>query len=81
MAAVDQRCKERPRQLSADSGFFTLDNLHAVEAQGINVYMPDAVLAKELHQGPRVKGAGPRARRSPSAPATEVAQCRRSSRV
>jgi hypothetical protein len=52
-----QRCGERPQQVSADSGFFTLPNVHALEAQGIEVYMPDSVLAKELHTGRRVKGA------------------------
>ena len=57
--AVEQRCGERPQQVSADSGFFTLPNVHALEAQGIEVYMPDSVLAKELHTGRRVKGAAP----------------------
>jgi transposase len=57
--AVSERCGEGPRQVSADSGFFTLLNVHALEAQGIEVYMPDAVLAKELNTGRRVKGAAP----------------------
>jgi len=57
--AVEQRCGERPPQVSADSGFFTLSNVHALEAQGIDVYVPDAVLAKELNTGRRVKGAWP----------------------
>ncbi len=57
--AVTQRCGERPQQASADSGFFTLDNVHALEAQGIDGYLPDAVLAKELNTGRRVKGAAP----------------------
>ena len=57
--AVEQRCGERPQQVSADSGFFTLPNVHALEAQGIEVYMPDSVLAKELHTGRWVKGAAP----------------------
>jgi transposase len=57
--AVVQRCGERPRQLSADSGFFTLPNLPALEAQGIDVYMPDAVLAQELNTGRPLKGAAP----------------------
>jgi transposase len=59
VAAAEQRCGERPRQVSADSGFFTLPNLQALEEQGIDVYMPDAVLAKELNTGRRVKGAAP----------------------
>lgn len=57
--AVEERCAERPQQVSADSGFFTLDNVHRLEAQGIDVYVPDAVLAKELNTGRRVKGAAP----------------------
>lgn len=57
--AVAERCGERPRQVSADSGFFTLANVHALEAQGVDVYVPDAVLAKELNTGRRVKGAAP----------------------
>lgn len=57
--AVVERCGERPPQVSADRGFFTLPNVHALEAQGIDVYMPDAVLAKELNTGRRVKGAAP----------------------
>src|SRR6266567_3248536 len=56
---LGERCGERPRQVSADSGFFTLPNVHALEAQGMDVYMPDAVLAKELNTGRRVKGAAP----------------------
>jgi transposase/IS5 family transposase len=56
---VERRCGERPRQVSADSGFFTLPNVHALEGQGIDVYMPDSVLAKELQIGRRVKGAAP----------------------
>ena len=57
--AVTARCAERPHQVSADSGFFTLPNVHALEAQGIEVYVPDAVLAKELNTGRRVQGAAP----------------------
>jgi len=59
VAAAAERCRERPRQVSADSGFFTLPNVHALEEQGMDVYMPDAVLARELNTGRRVKGAAP----------------------
>jgi transposase len=55
--AVSERCGERPRRVSADSGFFTLPNLHALEAQGMDVYLPDPVLARELNTGRRVKRA------------------------
>jgi transposase len=59
LEGVVERCGERPQKLSADSGFFDLPNLHALEAQGVDVYMPDSVLAKELNRGQRVKGAAP----------------------
>jgi transposase/IS5 family transposase len=56
---VRERCGERPQKVSADSGFFTLPNVHALEAQGIDLYLPDPVLAKELNTGRRVQGAAP----------------------
>jgi transposase/IS5 family transposase len=57
--AVAERCGKQPQKVSADSGFFTLANVHALEAQGIDVYVPDAVLAKELNTARRVRGAAP----------------------
>lgn len=57
--AVAQRCAQPPAQVSADSGFFTLDNVRALEGRGIEVYVPDAVLARELNCGHRVRGAAP----------------------
>jgi hypothetical protein len=57
--SVAERCGERPQQVSADSGFFTLSNVHALEVRGIDLYLPDAVLAKELNTGRRVVGAWP----------------------
>lgn len=85
---VERRCGERPRQVSADSGFFTLPNVHALEAQGIDVYLPDSVLAKELQIGRRVKGAAPvrdpahhRMRRKLRAPAGRAIYQRRKATV
>ncbi|MGH7194513.1 MAG: transposase, partial [Candidatus Saccharimonadales bacterium] len=57
--AVTQRWGEPPVQVSADSGFFTLKNVHSLEKSGIDVYVPDAVLARELNTGQRVRGAAP----------------------
>ena len=36
MGAVEQRMGERPQQLSADSGFFSLQNLEGLPAPGID---------------------------------------------
>jgi IS5 family transposase len=64
--AVKERCGEPPRQVSADSGFFTLRNVHALEAQGLDVYLPDPVLARELNTGRRVKRAACSPARDPA---------------
>jgi len=56
--AVEERCRETPKQVSADSGFFSLDNLRSLEARGIEGYVPDSNLACELNGGGRQCRAG-----------------------
>jgi hypothetical protein len=53
---VEQECGERPRQASADSGFFSQENLRAMEERGIDAYVPDSHLAHELNRGRRPRG-------------------------
>ena len=55
---VEQECGERPEQVSADSGFFSQQNLRAMEERGIDAYVPDSHLAHELNRGRRVRGHG-----------------------
>lgn len=55
---VEQECGERPRQVSADSGFFSQGNLRAMEERGIDAYVPDSHLAHELNWGRRVRSHG-----------------------
>jgi len=55
---VERACGERPRQVSADSGFFKQENLRAMEARGIDAYVPDSHLAHELNWGQRPRGHG-----------------------
>lgn len=55
---VEQECGERPRQVSADSGFFSQENLRAMEERGIDAYVPDSHLAHELNWGRRVRSHG-----------------------
>src|SRR2546425_11428415 len=57
--AVEQRCGERPPQVSADSGFFTLSGVVELAQRGIDAYVPDSTLARELNRGPRVRGGAP----------------------
>jgi transposase len=56
--AVEERCGETPKQVSADSGFFSLENLKGLEARGIEGYVPDSNLACELNGGGRRCRAG-----------------------
>lgn len=55
---VKQECGEPPRQVSADAGFFTQENLREMEEQEIDAYVPDSHLAHELNRGKRVRGHG-----------------------
>jgi transposase len=55
VAEVERQCRARPQQVLADSGFYSGDNLDALEAQGIDGYIPDSNLARELNLGRRGK--------------------------
>ena len=47
---VQQNCRARPQEVSADSGFFSVQNLKGLERRGIEGYLPDAHLTGELKQ-------------------------------
>src|SRR5258708_25749453 len=53
--AVERACGERPRQISGDSGFFSLDNLQTMEERNIDAYVPDSTLARTLNPASPVK--------------------------
>lgn len=60
---VERRCGAPPETVLADSGFFSLENLKALEQRSIDAYIPDSNLARELNTGQRCRGAGrPRTR-------------------
>ena len=42
-------------QVLADAGFFSLDNIDQLEQRGVDVYLPDSNLARELNTGQRCK--------------------------
>jgi transposase len=52
---VEQQCGEKPQRASADSGFFSVDNLHALEERKIDAYVPDSNLARWLNRGGRLR--------------------------
>jgi transposase len=51
--AVERRCQERPQKVSADSGFFRMETIVELARRGIDVYVPDSNLARELNRGER----------------------------
>ena len=53
--AVRRQCRSAPQRVSADSGFFSLDNLNALEETGIDAYVPDTNLAYVLNRGGRLR--------------------------
>jgi len=63
--AVEQQCRVRPGQVLADSGFFSLANLKQLADRGIDGYVPDSNLARELNTGQRAAGVGRNRIRSP----------------
>ncbi len=61
---VRQRCGTRPGRLLADAGFFASGNLRALQAQGIDAYIPDSNLARALNRGEPLRD-GPDAHTDP----------------
>lgn len=58
VAEVERQCRARPEKVLADSGFYSCENLDQLDAQGIDGYVPDSNLARELNTGQRAKGVG-----------------------
>lgn len=54
---AEQRCGRRPEKVLADAGFYSNQNVETMEARGVELYVPDSVLAREMKQGRRVAGA------------------------
>lgn len=51
--AVEQQCHGSPQQVLADSGFFSLANVTELERRGVEAWVPDSNLARELNTGQR----------------------------
>jgi transposase len=46
--AVERECGQRPATVMADAGYYSMEQIAAVEADGIEVYVPDRLIAREL---------------------------------
>lgn len=46
--AVERECGERPKTVLADCGYHQMGQIAAVEASGVETYVPDQLLAREL---------------------------------
>lgn len=61
---VERQCGMRPARVLADSGFFSEANLEAMERRGIDAYVPDSNLARELNTGQPLRDRNPGGRLS-----------------
>lgn len=50
--ACQQQCGERPKAVLADCGYYSMEQIGAVQAGGTEVYLPDRLMATELAGGP-----------------------------
>jgi transposase len=55
---ASRQCRGKPKRVSGDSGFFSLENLHGLRERGIDGYVPDANLSYELKGKGRARGIG-----------------------
>jgi len=55
---ASRQCRGKPQRVSADTGFFSLQNLHGLREREIDGYVPDANLSYELKGKGRARGIG-----------------------
>jgi transposase len=62
---AERQTGSQAEKVLADAGFFSLDNVEELEGRGLDVYLPDSNLARELNTGQRCAGMrlSPRQRR------------------
>lgn len=53
-----QQCRGKPQRITADTGFFSLQNLHGLREREIDGYVPDPNLSHELKGHRRARGIG-----------------------
>ena len=59
---AERQSGTQSEKILADAGFFSLENIAELEGRGLDVYLPDSNLARELNTGQRC----PRIRLSPT---------------
>jgi hypothetical protein len=47
-AGIERECGQRPEMVLADAGYYSMEQIAAVSACGIEVYVPDRLIAREL---------------------------------
>jgi transposase len=62
---VEQRSRARPQKVLADAGFYSNENVRILQERGIEAYVPDPNLARELHAGKPARTIGRNQVRSP----------------
>jgi transposase len=62
-ASVQRECGQPPAVVMADAGYYSMDQITAVEAGGVEVYVPDRLIARELAGAAVVAEMNPRQRR------------------
>jgi IS5 family transposase len=50
---AERQSGTKAEKILADAGFFSLENIEELEARGLEVYIPDSNLARELNTGQR----------------------------
>jgi len=50
---VERVCQRRPQRVLADAGYFSVANVQEAERRGIDLYVPDSNMARELNRGQR----------------------------
>ena len=83
---VQQRCGAPPGAALVDSGFFSINNLQAMEQRNIDSYVPDSNMARALNLGSRCRtracaGVHRRMRAKLRSPAGQAAYARRKALV
>lgn len=64
-AAVERECGERPKAVLADCGYHQMEQIAAVEASGVETYVPDLFLAREFAGGDKQEMNARQRRRTP----------------
>jgi transposase len=63
--AIERQCRARPQRVLADSGFYSNQNVAALEQRGIELYAPDSCLARALNTGEPLRDGNHRGRFAP----------------